>query len=447
MKSVDFKEKKDTEGTSILWQKGQPYVVNCCRFVLAIVFVFSGFVKGIDTMGFSYKIGDYIRAFGISDWLPGFADILISLAISTLEFSLGMFMLVGIKRKLTTRYTFGLMIVMTLLTFYIVLANPVSHCGCFGDAIVLTNLQTFLKNVVLLGMSYIVYRHYQSIRFLLSKHVEWLVWRYVVIFSLVLWGWCYYHLPIIDFRPYHIGVNMSEAMGLKPSEKELSIIDFYAENPKTGEDMTDKIVNQEGFTILLVSPKLEVASEQHYDLINELYDYCLENNVRFYCLTSSDKEQRLDWEDRTGAEYPVYVGDYLGLKTMVRSNPGLVVLKDGVIVNKIANSDIPDEYHLVGNFELLPLFHSHTTSLGRVMGSLLLWFFGPLFFVLMLDRFLIYRHRLKMEMIQAEEIQNESAMRDKSELLKEQELLQEDCTNPKPNDDIKTDDIDKENNN
>ena len=432
MKSLGFQGKEHTDSKTILWKKGQLWVVNCCRFVLAVVFIFSGFVKGIDTMGFSYKIGDYIRAFGFSNWLPGFSDIVLSFFVSTLEFSLGMLMLFGIKRRATTRYTFWLLCLMTLFTFYVVVANPVSHCGCFGDAIVLTNIQTFLKNIVLLAISFIVYRYHETIRFLLSKHVEWIVWRYVVVFSLILWGWCYHHLPIIDFRPYHIGVNMPEAMGLKPTDKPLSIIDFYAEDPANEVDVTEKIVNQEGYTILLVSPKLEGASEQHIDLINELYDYCLKNEIPFYCLTSSEKEERLDWEDRTGAEYPVYVGDYLGLKTMIRSNPGLVVLKDGNIVNKVANSDIPDEYELQEDINLLPLFHGDVVSLGRLLGTLFLWFFGPLILVLMLDRFLIYRHRHKMEIAKAEEIQKEAASVEQNAITEEDrsKVISEKCEMP-----------------
>ncbi|MFA6832900.1 MAG: DoxX family protein, partial [Bacteroidaceae bacterium] len=161
------------------------------------------------------------------------------------------------------------------------------------------------------------------------------------------------------------------------------------------------------------------ASEQHIDLINELYDYCLKNEIPFYCLTSSEKEERLDWEDRTGAEYPVYVGDYLGLKTMIRSNPGLVVLKDGNIVNKVANSDIPDEYELQEDINLLPLFHGDVVSLGRLLGTLFLWFFGPLILVLMLDRFLIYRHRHKMEIAKAEEIQKEAASVEQNEITEQ----------------------------
>jgi len=407
MNSVDSSKKRNTEDKLIPRYKGQFLIVNCCRFILAIVFIFSGFVKGIDTMGFSYKIADYIRAFGIVDWLPNFTDIVVSFSMSTIEFTLGMMMFVGIKRKVTARSTYWLMILMTLLTLYIVVANPVAHCGCFGDVIVLNNMQTFLKNIALLVMSFIVYRHYDAVYSFLSKHVEWIVWRYIVVFSLVLWSWCYYHLPIIDFRPYHIGVNMAESMGLKPTEKKLSIIDFYAENTQTGQDETEKIVNQKGYTILLVSPKLEVASEKHIDLINELYDFSLKNKIHFYCLTASEKEERLDWEDRTGAEYPVYMGDYLGLKTMVRSNPGLVILKDGNIVNKVSNSDIPDEYALQGDISLISLFHGGDISLGRLFGRLVLWFFGPLILVLMLDRFLLYRQQHKIEIAITEEMQEE----------------------------------------
>ena len=124
--------------------------VNLCRFLLGALFIFSGFVKAVDPLGFFYKIQDYLTAFDMISWFPSYAPLLVGIVLSAIEFSVGVFLFLGIRRKVASALALLLMVVMTPLTLYLALANPVSDCGCFGDAWILTNWQTFGKNVVLL---------------------------------------------------------------------------------------------------------------------------------------------------------------------------------------------------------------------------------------------------------------------------------------------------------
>ena len=129
--------------------------VNLCRFLLGALFIFSGFVKAVDPLGFFYKIQDYLTAFGMISWFPSYAPLLVGIVLSAIEFSVGVFLFLGIRRKVASALALLLMVVMTPLTLYLALANPVSDCGCFGDAWILTNWQTFGKNVVLLVRQYL----------------------------------------------------------------------------------------------------------------------------------------------------------------------------------------------------------------------------------------------------------------------------------------------------
>ena len=125
-------------------------VVNVCRLVLAATFIFSGYVKAIDPLGTQYKLHDYAEAAGLGMLAPDWLTLGGSVALSALEFSLGILMLFAIQRRLVSRLTLALMAVMTLVTLWLAIANPISDCGCFGDALKLSNQATLLKNIALL---------------------------------------------------------------------------------------------------------------------------------------------------------------------------------------------------------------------------------------------------------------------------------------------------------
>ena len=413
------------------WQNSRAWkwIVNICRFILGATFVFSGFVKAVDPLGTYYKIQDYLAAFGMQQLLPDIVPLLMSVLLAVLEFAVGMHLLLGIKRRFTTRLALLIMLVMTPLTLYLALTNPISDCGCFGDALVLTNWQTFGKNVVLLTCAIVLMiTPWAMVRFL-TKKMEWTLSNYCIVFALALAGYCLATLPIIDFRPYKIGNNIREGMeipeGAKPTifdtrfimekdgvkqtftvdnypdstwtfvsaetvvvEKgyEPPIHDFVMESLETGEDITDEVLDDPGYTFLLIAHRTEEADEGNIDLINELYEYCQENGYKFYALSSSSAEAIELWRDRTGAEYPFCIMDDITLKTMVRSNPGLMLIKGGVILNKWPDSQLPDEFDLTDKLEQLPLGQVKEVNDLRTLGIVGLWYIVPLLLIILIDR-------------------------------------------------------------
>ena len=352
-----------------------------------------------------------------------------SVLLAVLEFAVGMHLLLGIKRRFTTRLALLIMLVMTPLTLYLALTNPISDCGCFGDALVLTNWQTFGKNVVLLTCAIVLMiTPWAMVRFL-TKKMEWTLSNYCIVFALALAGYCLATLPIIDFRPYKIGNNIREGMeipeGAKPTifdtrfimekdgvkqtftvdnypdstwtfvsaetvvvEKgyEPPIHDFVMESLETGEDITDEVLDDPGYTFLLITHRTEEADEGNIDLINELYEYCQENGYKFYALSSSSAEAIELWRDRTGAEYPFCIMDDITLKTMVRSNPGLMLIKGGIILNKWPDSQLPDEFDLTDKLEQLPLGQVKEVNDLRTLGIVGLWYIVPLLLIILIDR-------------------------------------------------------------
>lgn len=409
-------------------------MVNLCRFVLGGTFIFSGFVKAIDPLGSFYKIQDYLVAFGMGEWFPFYAMLFFAILLSAIEFCIGIFLFMGIRRRLASSLALLLMCVMTPLTLYLAIADPVSDCGCFGDAVVLTNWQTFGKNVFLLFAAIVVFRERkQLIRFVTLK-VEWMVSLYTILYIFVLSFGCLKDLPILDFRPYRIGINIVEGMevpeGAEPSifetrfvlEKdgnrqefgledypdstwtfieartilkkkgyEPPIHDFSLLEVETGEDITERVLSDDGYTFLLIAHRIEEADDSNIDLVNEVYDYCVEYGYTFYGVTSSSEEEIEYWCDRTGAEYPFCQMDDITLKTIIRSNPGLLLLKHGTILNKWSNNRLPDEYDLTDSLDKLELGQQKDVDDWRTIGYVVLWFVVPLMLIVGLDVFIVRR--------------------------------------------------------
>ncbi len=406
-------------------------LVNVCRIVLAAALIFSGFVKAIDPLGTQYKIQDYLAALGlreaVSDWLTLGA----SVGLSAVEFCLGIFLLFAIHRRVVSRIALVLMSVMTLITVWLWLANPVSDCGCFGDAIKLTNGQTLLKNIVLTACAAVVaWRPLHMMRFI-SESNQWIVINYTAIFILVVSSWCLYDLPMFDFRPYHIGANIPAGMEIPEGEKgpeyattfilekdgerreftlddypdstwtfvdsrsvQVSegyvppIHDFSIERNTTGDDITADVLADEGYTFLLISPWINAASDDNFGEIDQLYEYAHGQGYPFYCLTSSGQEDIDRWCDLTGAEYEFCFTDATTLKTIVRSNPGLVLLKGGNIIRKWSHNRLPviENDQMDQPLEKLEIGSLPSDSVPRKIGSLLLWFVLPLFLLSLADR-------------------------------------------------------------
>ena len=362
----------------------QTVAVNVCRLLLAATFIFSGFVKANDPLGTVYKLEDYVHAmawFTLPDtFLLGCAVIL-----ALFEFTLGVYLLFGMKRKATSAITLAFMVVMTLLTVYIAIANPVEDCGCFGDVLILSNGATLAKNIVLLGAAVLVSRYYRLQKDFLGSTAKWLIAFVSLCLIIVYAVYCIVCLPVLDFRPYKVGTNLREAVTSNQQKFDVKIVyekdgqtlelsaededpdstwtyvetrrtpietqhlataDFYVADAD-GEDVTEEILLADGYTLLLIIPDLMNADEGCVDKVNEVYDYAQEKGWGFYCLTSSeDQRAQTYWNDHTGAEYLYYIAEERMLKTVVRGQPGLVLLQDGVIVKKWGNYNLPDDAEL-----------------------------------------------------------------------------------------------------
>ena len=406
-------------------------IVNIARLLLAVVFIFSGFVKAVDPLGTQYKIHDYLEAMHLPALLPDVVTLGLSVALAALEFSLGLFMLFAIRRRLTSRLTLFMLLVMTPLTLWLAVSNAVADCGCFGDAVVLTNWQTFWKNVLLLAAAIVVARWPQEMFRFVSKSNQWIVINYTVLFILAVSAVSLYDLPQFDFRPYHVGASIPEGMeipeGAEHPQFETTFIlekdglqreftledypdstwtfidshtvqltkgyvppihDFSMTLVDGGDDITDMVLEDTAYTFLLVAPQLENADDAYLDRINQLYEYCQEHDYPFYGLTASGEAAINRWCDMTGAEYPFCHTDETTLKTIIRSNPGLLLLKQGTVIRKWSHNRLPviDDALTSQPLEQFEIGHLPEDSVPRKILLLLLWFVLPLTLLVIADR-------------------------------------------------------------
>lgn len=403
--------------------------VNVCRFLVAATFIFSGYVKAIDPLGTQYKIHDYLVALNIDSFIPSYLTLGASVILAALEFSLGILLLFAIRRRLVSKTILLFMAIMTATTVWIALANPVKDCGCFGDALKLTNWQTLGKNIILLAAALAIWKAPLAMVRFISKANQWIVINYTVIFCIATSTYCLYDLPLFDFRPYHIGTDIRKGMEIpegaeqptfettfilkkdgKTKEFTLDnypdstwtfvdsktvqtsegyvppIHDFSMEDTATGDDLTQDILSDKGYTFLLIMPHLENADDSNFGDINQIYDYCQKYGYRFYALTASNKKAIGRWTDMTGAEYGFLFTDETTLKTIVRSNPGLILIKGGTIIQKWSHNKLPKLNDSTPKLEKTPEGRLPQTSVGEKIGYVLLRFFMPLFLLTFADR-------------------------------------------------------------
>lgn len=369
-------------------KRAKAVALYVARTVVGLTFILSGLVKAIDPLGTQYKIQDYLAAIPPSLSLPDMLTLLMSVSLSMVEFTLGAFMLTAISRRVTARLTLLFMMVMTAVTVWIYIADPVKDCGCFGDALTLTNLETLLKNIVLLALAALVAWRPTHIGRLMSRSNQMLLGQMLMLTPVALSFWCLYDLPLIDFRPYHIGADIKAGMEIpegaelpvfdttfimeKDGERREFTLDNYPDSTWTfvdsktvtvkegyvppihdfsitaadGEDITDMVLGREGYTFLLISPDLDKADDQNFGDIDQIYEFCQDNSIPFYCLTASTEKSQQHWQNITGAEYPFCMTDATTLKTMIRSNPGLMLLEKGVVRGKWSHNRLPETTEL-----------------------------------------------------------------------------------------------------
>lgn len=356
---------------------------SMARTLLGLTFIFSGFVKAIDPLGTTYKIEDYFKAFG------GFFNSLIPTAeflafcLIAFEFVLGVCLLCNVATKWTSWLALLMMVVMTPITLYLAIANPISDCGCFGDAVVLSNWATFWKNVVLTALVIVLLVFKDSIPSTFLPWMEWVIAGLALLFVIAWMVITLRHLPLIDFRPYKIGNNIEELMQYpddaepdqylttfiyekdgKQKEFDLTnypkgdstwtFVDQHTVLVKKGyeppihdfeimtEDFTDLTddVLQQPQAVMVVMYDLKKTTTTLMPRLQHFVEQCAEASVPVYMLTGStfdDIEQFVNTyfaSSNLDFYQNFYTCDPVTLKTIVRANPGVVVLNHGVITDK-----------------------------------------------------------------------------------------------------------------
>lgn len=351
------------------------------RLLVSITFIFSGFVKLVDPMGSAYKFEEYFGADVLSlEFLIPFA-LQFSILLILAEIMLGVTLLIGYKPKLTVRSLLVITAIFLFLTWYSAYYNKVTDCGCFGDAITLTPWETFYKNIILIGLIiYLMIRVY-DIQPIIS---ETFVKRISIISLLVFMFITFHvlrHLPLIDFRAYAIGKNIPDGMmvpedapkavfedtwiyNVNGEDKEYTteekpwnidgatfvdrktktieegyippIHDFTME--KDGEDITEELMQKERL-MLIVAYNLKKSSEKGFKTIKEISDKALQNGFDVYCFSASTEEEFEVLKSTYEFGFDLLFCDETTLKTIVRSNPGVVTINKGTIVGKWSWND------------------------------------------------------------------------------------------------------------
>lgn len=359
---------------------------HLARIAFGLIFIFSGFVKGIDPLGSTYKFTDYFHAMDLDSLV--WASFPLGVILAFAEFAIGIAFLFNWRMKIFSWLGLLFMAFFTPLTLWIALKNPVTDCGCFGDALTISNWETFYKNIVFLVLAIVVLVNRSWFEEQVKSRLPLVasLLAFVVYFGIVYHS--YQHLPLIDFRPYKVGVNIPEAMSM-PEDAEPDVYenifyyknknsgkveefseetypwqdtanweyhdmqsnlikegyhppihDFRIESPE-GDDIADFFLYDENYVLMLVAYDLSKTNTKNQDEVNALAEWAQGKGYSFICLTSSLPDEARDFADNYGAPYEFFNADEVTLKTLIRSNPGLMVLKNGTIVGKFHYNDIP----------------------------------------------------------------------------------------------------------
>lgn len=360
--------------------------LSLCRILVGALFIFSSFTKGVDPLGTKYKMLDYFIAYNI-EWLNGFA-LTLSVFMIMAEFIVGFCLMFNLLPRLATLGATLLMLFFTTTTFFDALYNLVPECGCFGTAIKMSNWQTFFKNLIILAVLIPLIFNNKS---LVNKRVTILgqtLFTFLFI-GLFVWFEIYNvrHLPVVDFMDWKVGRDMKPAENPEPAEIYLTFKnietgdteeylspnypwndsvwmskwEFVSQRQEGGtQSLGFSILNEEGddYTHLLfeteklfvfVAPYLNELTEKDFDECYRIYDFANEHGYSYLWITSVSPDYVYELQDKYDMFDEVYYGDELELKSMVRSNPGLILMDNGVIIDKWSKIDFPTEIDLINN--------------------------------------------------------------------------------------------------
>jgi len=397
------------------------------RIITGSVFIFSGFVKAVDPLGLTYKFSDYFIAFGIQFLEP--IALPLAILLSSVEFLIGISLFFGYKYKLAAWILVIFMSFFTVLTFILALTNPVSDCGCFGDAIILTNWQTFFKNLCILPFTFIIFIYRKKISGLYPILNEWIFLGVFAIVIIILQIYSLRHLPPVDFRPYSIGTYIPGKMIVPEGapvdeyktylyyEKDGKVKEFTDENfpwqdttwkfveskhvlvkkgyeppihdftmiDEYGYDHSEIVLADKGYSLLLITDNLSKANKEALKYANKLAVAAESNNWSFYCLNASSESEVEEIKRSLELDYQCLTTDEITLKTIIRSNPGLMLIKEGIIIDKWHFRDFPAPEELNSTFMAQSL-----TSLRKESERSLIFYFIAFIFLIALSMQLFF---------------------------------------------------------
>jgi uncharacterized membrane protein YphA (DoxX/SURF4 family) len=422
------------------------------RVAVGGLFIFSGFIKANDPVGFSIKLNEYFEVFdqgfscdmqvanpngntipceievvareqkakeeaaingaaagngsviappqktgfmhSVWEWF-GEHSVFLAIVITGFEMALGFFLLLGLQVRWTLLLLLAMIVFFSFLTFYSACCNKVTSCGCFGDAIKLTPWESFWKDLILLILISILFVGEHNIKPLFKNQIVLAGVAGILLFaSFAFPVYTYRHLPVIDFRPYKIGTNLYEASHpkdpgttgcqndsmiityyykqqgtgkiihfrstsldsfpdstfdyycrhdflVRKGNCAATVLDFNLVDPETGNSLNDSLLRLKGVQFFLVMEDLDKTDHDAMGRINLLYAECEKKHIPFNGLSNGDPEHVNNFRVQTGAKFPMLQVDGTALKTMIRSNPGLMMLRDGVVVGMWHANDIP----------------------------------------------------------------------------------------------------------
>lgn len=407
------------------------FLIELSRVIVGVTFLFSGFVKAIDPLGFTYKIQDYLINLNLVELFQFALPLAVILVVA--EFALGALLLLGLYRKPVTILVALMMIFFTPFTFWVALTNPVEDCGCFGDALVISNWQTFYKNLIIVTGAIVLVIKWKLVTPLFSKQITPFAALFVALFGLLFALHNVYNLPVIDFRPYKKGANIPEQMyidpekadvmetvfiyskdgveevfteenypwndstwtfvdmetrlvqeGVKPAIEDFALGSIYFDETdgswNIGGDITDLVLSDTSYTFLMVSYSLDEMNVKHLDKFKKVNRFAVDKGYPFYLLTASSESTVGEWESIHKTGFQFSHADERALKTMTRANPGLILIKEGNVINKWNDSKVPEP-----TSEILLITNPKRDNVVKLLLIAFL-FFVPLLLLKKIDR-------------------------------------------------------------
>jgi uncharacterized membrane protein YphA (DoxX/SURF4 family) len=351
------------------------------RILVGLVLIFSGFVKGVDPLGTAYKITDYFEAYHMIWASP--LSLYLSILLCAFEFVLGVLLVINVKMKQVAWLVLLLMSFFTAVTFYDALYSPVPDCGCFGDAIVLTNWETFYKNLVLMVFVLIVFLGRNKIKAYFTTIKEFSIIGIVSLLFIWFSVYNYRNLPLINFRPWKVGNKMMsdnpqpskfylvyknkqsgetkeylsnelpwqdtvwvanwEYVSTREDNPNKSLLGAFAISDSAGTDMTEHFVRNPEFQFFIASYNIKEANKEAFEKLNPFIEKANSKGISIIILTGSSSEEIAEFKKLfPKMNYEIYTSDDIALKAMIRSNPGLVLLKNAVVLGQWHWRNIPD---------------------------------------------------------------------------------------------------------